>query len=88
MRIEEWKGGGVSATLMAMPPGNLLSYADLEARWQARGDTPAARRRWVREKAHRWKLVPLKGTRGDDARFRPLDVINAEARAAGERVRA
>lgn len=88
MRIEEWKGGGVSATLMAMPTGNLLSYADLESRWQARGDTPAARRRWVREKAHRWKLEPLKGTRGDDARFRPLDVINAEARAAGERVRA
>lgn len=78
----------MSAAAAMMPTGNLLTYADLETRWQARGNTPEAKRRWVRDKARQWKLEPLKGTRGEDARFRPLDVINAEARAAGERVRA
>lgn len=78
----------MSEALLAMPTSNLLTWSDLELRWQARGDTSQAKRRWVRDRVKRWSLEPLKGTRGEDARFRPLDVINAEARAAGERVRA
>lgn len=72
--------------LVEMPTGNLLTWSDLEARWKARGVTVAERRRWVRDRARSWKLEPLRGTRGEDARFRPLDVVNAEARAAGKTV--
>lgn len=75
----------MSATL-EMPTGNLLSWEDLDTRWKPVGDTPEKRRRVLRDWARRWKLEPLRGTRGDGARFRPLDVINAEALAAGKRV--
>lgn len=75
----------MSAGAVYMPTEALLTWGDLELRWRALGVNPAARRRWVRDRARRWGLRPLKGTRGEDARFRPLDVVNAEARAAGER---
>ena len=76
----------MSAAMMAMPTGNLLTWADLEERWKVVGETPEKRRRVVRELARRWKLDAMSGTRGDGARFRPLDVINAEARGAGKKV--
>ena len=71
------------SAVMDMPTGALLCWEDIEVRWKARGDTPEQRRRWVRDRAARWGLKAMRGTRGNDARFRPLDVINAEARGAG-----
>jgi hypothetical protein len=63
----------------------LLSYADLEARWQPPSATPKARRKWIIRRCQDWGIRALSGTRGKDARFRPVDVLKGEARAVGEK---
>lgn len=62
----------------------LLTFGDLEARWRPPGQTPMARRKWLLRRISSWRL-PLLSGRGESARFRPVDVLKAEARAAGER---
>ncbi len=63
----------------------LLSWADLEKRWQPPMEDPELRRQWMRRMAQRWGLRPMTGTRGIYARFRSADVLRAEARGSGNR---
>lgn len=74
-----------SSPASATVAGPLMTYADLRKRWRAEGRTEADRHRWTVRHCKLWGLRPLKGGRGDNARFRPADVLAAEARAAGER---
>lgn len=62
-----------------------LSWADLEARWQPIGETPEERQRHLQRLARAWGLRAMLGTRGSTARFHAMDVVDAEARAAGRR---
>lgn len=70
-----------------MSEDHLTTWDDLEQRWQPPGESAAAKRKWVQRRAAHWGLKPLAGTRGKAARFRPTDVLRAEAKAAGERGR-
>ncbi|GAA5139284.1 hypothetical protein GCM10023213_19720 [Prosthecobacter algae] len=63
----------------------LLTWADLEKRWQPPMESPALRRQWMRRMAQRWGLRPMSGTRGETARFRSADVMRAEARGSGNK---
>ncbi len=64
---------------------HLLGWTDLCVRWKAIGETADERLRWLQDKAREWGLKPMRGTRGASARFHPMDVVDAEARAAGRR---
>lgn len=63
----------------------LLSWSDLEARWQPPMEDPAMRRQWLRRRAAQWGLLPMRGTRGDGARFHHDDVVRAEQIGRGKR---
>lgn len=60
----------------------LMTWEDLEVRWQPPMTDAAKRKRWVKATATRWRLRPMKGTRGKTARFRHADVVRAEEFAA------
>lgn len=64
---------------------DLLSWGDLERRWKPLGETSAERQRHLQRMARTWGLKAMRGTRGATARFHPMDVVDAEARAAGRR---
>ncbi len=65
--------------------GGLMSYADLEARWQPAGATPQARRKWVLRRVEDLGLRAVMGTRGDSVRFRLASVLAAEEKKEGRR---
>lgn len=57
-----------------------LTLEELEARWKPPGKSPAARRRWLMQQMHRLDLRSFIPGRGRSLRFRPADVLRAEAR--------
>lgn len=63
----------------------LLTWADLKKRWKPIGKTDAEKHRHLQRLAREWGLEAMRGTRGATARFHPMDVVDAEARAAGRR---
>lgn len=63
----------------------LLSWTDLNERWRPMGDTAKERLEHLQRMAREWGLKAMRGTRGASARFHPMDVVDAEARAAGRR---
>lgn len=80
--------GVATMPMSPAPPADpeccLWTWGDLERRWQAPGPTPSARRVWVKRRARVLGVRPLVGFgRGESARFRPRNVQDAEARAAG-----
>ena len=59
----------------------LVGYADLALRWKPPGTGKAARK-WLLRRCAEWRLSPLPGGRGDSVRFRFVDVLRSEERAA------
>lgn len=70
-----------------LPKDRLLTWADLEARWQPPMEDAVMRRQWLRRRAQSWGLLPMRGTRGDGARFHWDDVAKAEQIGRGRRGR-
>lgn len=59
-----------------------LTRVELEARWAIQGPTKKARQKALKRRCDEWHLNHLRGTRGDNALYRLVDVIQAEARGA------
>lgn len=75
----------MSATTGTAMDKRLLTWGDLEQRWQPVGETSPERQRHLQRMARTWGLKAMRGTRGATARFHPADVVAAEATAAGRR---
>lgn len=65
-----------------MSDAALITYDDLESRWKPPGANPKARRKWIIRRCKQWRLIPLPGGRGDSTRFRLVDLLRIEERAA------
>ena len=63
----------------------LWTLADLEKRWQPKGATAGARRKWVRRRVAAWG-IPHEAVRYEP-RFLPSEVLKAEQRQLGGRQR-
>lgn len=59
----------------------LWTLEDLERRWQPKGKTPQARRKWVQRRVKAWG-IPHSSERYEP-RFLPAQVLRAEERQMG-----
>lgn len=59
-----------------------LGYDDFAARWNAPKTSRAAERKWVKRRIAELGLKPFTGTRGNSVRFRLVDVLRLEEKAA------
>lgn len=59
----------------------LWTLQDLERRWQPKGKTPGARRKWVLRRVKAWR-IPHEQVRYNP-RFLPAEVLRAEQREMG-----
>lgn len=60
----------------------LMTWADLALRWRIQAPNQKALQQALYRRCRDWGLQPMRGTRGDQAVFRPADVLKAEDRAA------
>lgn len=71
------------ATQEQPPPSPIaLGFDDLATRWRAPKTSRAAERRWVMRRVAELGLRPFTGTRGNSVRFRLVDVLRLEEKAA------
>jgi hypothetical protein len=63
----------------------LVGYDDLAARWKPPGVTPKARQKWLLRKVAELRLQPCLAGRGASVRYRLVDVMRQEERAATRR---
>ena len=66
---------------MSVIADQLWTLDDLERRWQPKGATPKARRKWVRRRVQAWD-IPHENVRFEP-RFLPAEVLRAEQRELG-----
>lgn len=70
---------------MSVIADQLWTLDDLERRWQPKGATPQARRKWVQRRVQAWG-IPHENVRFDP-RFLPAEVLRAEQRELGGKQR-